>query len=461
MKSAPRVRFLGPLLVIPALLLLACLYFFTAQSDASEWVRHSVEVRLSASHLLKTLIDGETGQRGYLATGDHRFLDPFERASREWEGDLDRLRNLTRHDDGLAEEVDELDVVAHMRMAEMTRALAEYERGAPQTEVAQELLRGKHLMDDVRLRLDELDRREAELLAQRQQARLTRARLTVLLLNATFFAYLVVVARALVLRRIAQLERERAEEQAQHLRFAETFMSILGHDLRTPLNTIVMASGRLEELATGEQRKLIDRIVRSSRRMTRMIAELLDLARARLAGGLQIDCKPANLCELVSNVVDEMRSAHPTREIVFNGSPDTDGEWDADRLAQVVSNLLSNAVEHGDPTRGPEVAVTADGPDVGLRVHNWGETIPPDRCESLFEPYRGAAHGKRTGLGLGLFIAHQIVLAHGGTIAFSSSPDEGTVFVVRLPRRVPAASASAGAAQGRATWLHLGTRAST
>ena len=172
--------------------------------------------------------------------------------------------------------------------------------------------------------------------------------------------------------------------------------------------------------------------------MTNMVGQLLDLTRSRLAGGIIVERQPTVLDELVSDVIEEFRVIHPLREIRAALSADLRGHWDPARLMQVVSNLIDNGIRHGDPRRPVEVRLKAVDAHAVLEVHNFGRAITADFLPVVFEPYRRRA-GSRAGtkgLGLGLFISHQIVIAHGGTIDVTSDVQNGTTFAVRLPRRV-------------------------
>jgi signal transduction histidine kinase len=181
--------------------------------------------------------------------------------------------------------------------------------------------------------------------------------------------------------------------------------------------------------------KAASRIYAAADRATKMIRDLLDFTQARV-GGIPIHSKPLNFHEHVHRVLEEMRLAWPERTLDFRASGDGRGAWDEGRLAQVITNLVGNALQHSPP--GTPVRVTSRSEDGGvlLEVHNEGGPIPAELLPTLFEPYqRGPESGVGRGsLGLGLFIARQIVLGHGGTLEVRSSIGEGTTFTVRLPR---------------------------
>lgn len=217
----------------------------------------------------------------------------------------------------------------------------------------------------------------------------------------------------------------------------ELFLATLGHDLRNPLNAIVVSSGLLAGSGQldEEHTQIASQISDFARVMNRMIHDLLDFTRTRLGGGMPVSAAPIDLATLCGEVLEEFRAAHPDRTLIFNTSGDTSGEWDAARLRQVVSNLVANAIEHGSE-RGPVELKAADrGDEVALAVRNDGEPIPAEALPTLFDPFVRPASNKRRGIGLGLYIARGIAIAHGGSLTVTSSEHEGTVFTVSLPRR--------------------------
>ena len=231
----------------------------------------------------------------------------------------------------------------------------------------------------------------------------------------------------------------------------ELFLATLGHDLRAPLNALLLSAQVLERSGQldDENRQIASRMKVFGNTMTSMIHDLLDFTRTRLGGGIPVSLAAADLALVCGDVLDEFRAAHPHRSFPFAAEGDLRGEWDAARLRQVLSNLVANALEHGDD--GGEIAIAARsaGPDVILTVTNRGPEIPESALPTLFDPFvRGAftspSSRRREGVGLGLFISRAIVTAHGGTITAASSPSEGTVFTVRLPREGPQPEATRG-----------------
>ena len=222
-------------------------------------------------------------------------------------------------------------------------------------------------------------------------------------------------------------------------RFRDLFIGMLGHDLRNPLNSVNVAAHVLGSIATltPHQQRTVKRLETSAARMSRMITQVLEFTRARSGGGIPIERRPGDIHAICTQVIDELAAVHPEQRIEGEHRGDGTGAWDADRLAQVFSNLIGNALTYGQRDKPVTVLVHAGPVAVECTVHNSGEPIPAQILPRLFDPFRRAAHGKSTGtqgLGLGLFIAQQIVAAHGGTLTVRSSGADGTSFTFNLPR---------------------------
>ena len=227
----------------------------------------------------------------------------------------------------------------------------------------------------------------------------------------------------------------------QSAAFRERMMAVLAHDLRNPLSSIVALSrlfGRKEDLAP-ELRRAFAQMEQASTRMVELIGTILDFSVVRFGGAFTISRAPIDLHQVASEVLDELRSGASNRSLELRTRGDTRGAWDAARMAQVVSNLVGNALAHG--ASGAPVLVDLEGDEgsVSLRVTNRGPIIAADDMVFLFDPFRrgsSAGAGSR-GLGLGLYIVREIVLAHDGRIRVESSSEGGTVFILDLPRSVP------------------------
>ncbi len=220
--------------------------------------------------------------------------------------------------------------------------------------------------------------------------------------------------------------------------FRDTFVGVLGHDLRTPLQSMVLSCDvalRQPDLPERARSRLVT-LCDSAKRMGRMIEQILDLTRIRSGGGMPVSLREVDMVRLVNEVVEEQRLLSPDSQICVETPAAAFGRFDADRMAQVMGNLLGNAIRHG-ANESPIVVELIDAEsELTLSFKNRGPVIPGGVLEVLFEPFRKRREGrsKSLGLGLGLFIAREIVVAHGGEISVESSTD-GTVFCVKLPKR--------------------------
>jgi two-component system, sensor histidine kinase and response regulator len=240
------------------------------------------------------------------------------------------------------------------------------------------------------------------------------------------------------LHRQKQQLAQQLHEQTETLRLNEMFTAVLGHDLRNPLSAILMAAHIVQQQSESETvRATAKRILLSGKRMTRMIDDMLDLARARLAGGIPLKVSHTDVAEPVQRVVREYEIAFPQRRIELKQDGDLAGDWDADRLAQVASNLIGNALQHGSADHAIQVQLDGTGAEgIVLSVINVGR-IPEHMVPHLFEPFQGGQRqpGHNQGLGLGLYIVAQIVQAHQGSVDVQCEDGEHTHFRVLVPRR--------------------------
>ncbi|MFL5346161.1 MAG: ATP-binding protein [Hyalangium sp.] len=239
-------------------------------------------------------------------------------------------------------------------------------------------------------------------------------------------------------RKLVELEAQKRADFEQHL------IGIVSHDLRNPLNAISMAAKLVLKRDPLEepQRRSLQRILSSAERATRMLRELLDFTQARLGGSLPVTPRSMDLHELTRQVVDEVQLAHPHRRLILEQSGDGQGTWDADRLTQLIINLVNNALTYSDEHSVVRVRTQGQADAVVFSVHNLGSPIAPELLPQLFLPLkRGGDKGSRNShsIGLGLFIVKHIVDAHGGRISVESNMENGTTFSVTLPRSPPQA----------------------
>ena len=222
----------------------------------------------------------------------------------------------------------------------------------------------------------------------------------------------------------------------------QMFLAILGHDLRNPLNAMMMSAQLLCRAAPGrvDTSSVASGISTSAAAMARMVSDLLDFTSAGLGAAMPLSPARMDLRTLCEEVVGEMRAAHPKRVLRFQPHGELVGNWDVSRLRQLVSNLLGNAVQHGSDAGAVELSVTAEGPGIQLSVRNEGAPIPVDALPTIFDPLvRGVSpesqRKRRPGsIGLGLYIAREIARSHGGRIDVASTAADGTTFTLHLPR---------------------------
>jgi PAS domain S-box-containing protein len=233
----------------------------------------------------------------------------------------------------------------------------------------------------------------------------------------------------------AQLERSERHEHAlaDAHQFERWVLGIVGHDIRNPLSTVALAVSRLRVpgLMPEDVRKVADRIERASARIRHIVDDLLDVTRAR-EGGIPIAREEVELGAVCRQVIDELSTAGADGPIELACEREVRGTWDPHRIAQVVSNLISNAVQHG--TGGPvRVDVRSDDREAIVKIQNQGE-VPGDLVDGLFVPFRTRPEGRvrGSGLGLGLFISREIARAHGGDVELTSVPGTGTIATLRL-----------------------------
>jgi signal transduction histidine kinase len=213
------------------------------------------------------------------------------------------------------------------------------------------------------------------------------------------------------------------------------FLAILAHDIRNPLHTIGLAAQALEQKSL--EARTVARIRRSVQYADRLVDDLAIFVRSRLASALLLTKGATDLRLLCEQVLEDARAVHPGKSFNLTAQGKLTGIWDSRRLLQVISNLVANAAVHG---KHPEIKLEArdEGPSVIVQVTSYGNPIAADQMESIFDPLvrtggAASASSLSSGLGLGLFIVREIVTAHGGTVEVASAPDDGTMFIVRLP----------------------------
>jgi len=234
-------------------------------------------------------------------------------------------------------------------------------------------------------------------------------------------------------------EQRRAEQLQRHL------LGVVGHDLRSPLMAITASAELMQTAPLGErERRSLGRILRAAQRIDGIIRALVDYTLVQVGSGIPLQRRRADLGAIVRTVAEEAETVHAGRRVRVSHDEPVQGEWDPDRVGQALANLVGNAIDYSLPESAVEVRCRGEASEGIVEVSNEGPPIAEDLVPHLFEPFRRGADAhtqRRKGLGLGLYIARQIVAAHGGTIEVDTGAGRPTTFRVRLPRagQLPAA----------------------
>jgi len=244
-------------------------------------------------------------------------------------------------------------------------------------------------------------------------------------------------AKVAVFAEIAtQREKLVRYEAALREKFEQQLVGIVSHDLRAPLNSILLGAevGLRRPETDAKSRHTFEVTKAAAARAGRLIHDLLDYTQVLSGATLPIKRVEVCLFEVLQKALEELRLTHPHREFLVERAGLTEGQWDPDRLTQVITNLVANAATYGGD--GPiSLRIVGHEEAIELEVHNWGEAIPPALVPDLFQPLkRGNGRSERGNIGFGLFIVHEVARAHGGSVRVSSTPETGTTFSLRMPR---------------------------
>jgi signal transduction histidine kinase len=405
--------------------------------------------------VLAAVTDAETGQRGFLLTGDEEYLAPYNDTRAAIETDLRELKR--RWPDTAGGDLDALDRLVRSKIGELERTIALRRQGRPTT--AEGMVRsghGKAQMDTIRavvetLRLGEQDRlaRATVRSARSRQTAFNTAAFATSIALVAVLLYLTLLRRDLAQRsrladeRAELLRREQdARSQAETAnRLKDDFLATLSHELRNPLHAVVgwlqIMRQRPDDHALHV--RAMETVERNARALQRMIEDLLDASRAS-RGKLDLSIAPTAIGTLVTAVLETVRPSAASRGVGLTehlAAADVVVNGDYDRLAQVVINLVTNAIKFTPQGGHVDVSLTREDDMVVIGVQDTGRGISPEALPLVFEAFRQAGPqipGWEGGLGLGLSIAKHIVELHGGTItAASGGIDKGALFLVRLP----------------------------
>lgn len=407
-----------------------------ARDERAARVAEASETLVALHHLEGLLWQAESGQRGYLLTHDPRYLAPHERAASELRAAVQRIEGLL----GPAHrsEAARLSALVEARLGEMRRGIAARdERGLREALRGLEGNEGVRLTERIAALAAEIEAAQATALGHRRQAWFGSIALAdAAFLGANLLLLGLIVLAALAVRGELRAREARQRERERMLAVQEQLLAVLGHDLRNPLSAIEAGVTLLSraELAAPQARTAA-RLLSSSRRMGRMVRDLLDWTRVRTGAGIPVSRRAADLGEICRSMLDEiaLRPGGPTVELEAEG--DLSGTWDPDRLEQAFGNLVSNGMRYAPAGRPIRIRAAGEPDCVRIDFENDGPPIPPEVMRSMFDPFRrGPSAPDTDGLGLGLFIVRSVVEAHGGTVEVSSAPSQPVRFTVVLPR---------------------------
>jgi signal transduction histidine kinase len=398
-------------------------------------LQRTADTRILIDDVRTGILEAETGERGYVITGHPEYLEPYRTASARENAAMARLSSLSMGTPTEQRRIDEADRLVRTRLAQIGSRIEARDHGGLQAAAALIATgEGERTMDDLRTQLRAMEDEQDRLLATERRARARYAGGTLGALMVTSALFGLLVLRSMAYRRLA-------EERARTAEFQERFVAIVGHDLRSPLTSMTLGVQSLKRTIGPQHADILRRMGASGARMERMIEQLLDLARSRLGGGIRVVLSRVDFGTLVEGVAEELRASWGEGTLQVDVQRGVDGQWDGDRLGQVVSNLVGNALAYRAPDTIVRLSVRAQRDDAVLTVHNDGPPIPATLIPVLFDPFRRGEQGGRSahtaGLGLGLFITRELVAAHGGTIGVESDERAGTTFTVTLGRSRP------------------------
>jgi signal transduction histidine kinase len=432
----------GFVAAVGAILIAVAAYFFVATDRnrrATDVTERSEGVR-SLRRLEDALARAESAQRGYLLTREERLLESYRRAVADIHAELDVVKVRIAKRPG-ALPGDTLSVLVEAKLADLRRGMDV--RDSEGLAEAQRALRsgdGRWLTETVEAVRAEMEAIEGAALREHRRAWFERTALAdAIFLVANVILLALVVAAGLAARAEMRRREERGQERLRMLELQERILAIVSHDLRTPLAAIDAGAAVLSRSGLPPKQARIATLMHSSsRRMERIIRDLLDYTRTRARDGIPLSIRAANVGDVCARVIDET-ALHERVALELHRDGELSGEWDPDRLEQVIGNLVANAVRHAPPGTPVRIRALGEGDGVRVEVENDGPPVPPEAARSIFDPFQrssrdgtGAAHA---GVGLGLFIVRSIVEAHGGTVDVRST--RPVTFSVRLPRTPP------------------------
>ncbi len=443
--SVPARTLIGFAAAVGAILMAVAAYFLVV-ADRNRKAAHVTERSesvLSLQRLEDALARAESAQRGYLLTREERLLESYRLAVADIVAELDSVK--ARVAAGPRDDLpsDALATLVEAKLAELRRGVDVHDADGL-ARALRELRSGDgpwltEAIEAVRAEMEAIERAE---LGKNRRAWFGRVALgDAIFLAANVLLLALVTAAGLAARSEMRRREEQAQERLRMLELQERILGIVSHDLRTPLSAIQGGAALLSrtDLAPEQAARIAALIHSSSRRMERIIRDLLDYTRTRARKGIPLSMRPTDMGEVCSRVVEEAALSERGVAVELHRDGDLSGEWDPDRLEQAIGNLVTNARRHAPPGTPVRIRAVGEGDRVRVDVENDGPPIPREAVRSLFDPFQrsAAVASGRAGLGLGLFIVRTIVEAHGGTVDVRSAPARPVTFTVRLPRTRP------------------------
>jgi signal transduction histidine kinase len=372
--------------------------------------------------------------RSYLLTSNPRFLKDRQQSREELSSQLAGLKARTQPPEGklLLERVEQLQGELDQQMSAL---LERRQQGLGAAES------GRLLEQEVQPYRDELDATLSQLKRykgyQLEEAKENAGRAT----SRAFLLLAMSVGASILLSGVLAFLLLRSWQRLlDAAKFQQRVVAIVGHDVRSPLAAILASASHAlkREDLDSRMESLLSRVLRSARRIEVLTKLLMDFSQTRLTAGLNLEHEPADLHALCAHVLDELGGTWRGRTLVLEKEGDGRGDFDRERLRQVLANLVDNALRHGADGTPVRVVSRGTNPSVlEVSIHNQGQPIEPKFLPRIFEPFQHGKHPQevvRESLGMGLYIVSEVVKAHGGKVEVESSRERGTTFTVRLPR---------------------------
>ena len=445
LRSTPR-RVVGGFLIAISTLVVVCVVTLIGLSDRTRSLaaaERTFSVLRAIEDMVSDVSASQLALAEFLITGDHELLAPYEQARRSVPTLLAKLRELSADRPIARRQLEQLEP-ALMAGLDREAQIAARRADISVDELRPLLVEAKRMFDRATALLDDLKEDTEQRLFEEQRAVVDSIRSASVIVIAGDALLLALIAAA------AFISMRDAADKARAVEFQRRVLGMVGHDLRNPLSVVTMSASQLARSnGSGERAQAwTGRIAAAANRMDRMIRDLLDCSRIELGIALPLAIRKGNADESCSRIIEDFRTIHPTREIRYEPGDAGEVDWDGDRIEQVLENLVGNALKYS-PERTPVLLRwTRSAHDIVIEVQNGGAPIPASLLPHIFEPFRRGNHdddrSARKGVGLGLYIVHQIVQQHGGTISVESSERDGTKFTVTLPQVAPDARRARG-----------------